>query len=483
MAFTITLNTTPTYLVSGQLYPITCVNSSGNFPDSTSYKIVASDVNKTQLGIGTSAGGAGASSFFNISIMVPFTGFSYGDSIGYYLVLTNDETFAALTETTSSTYVQYSSFVDTSVSQSTATNNVDFQITYKKYNGSYDIAVNYSVDYSTDGGSTYSGTAISINNSSTDTLTFSAIKIPYTGSVLVKLYSGVDPAFIIENISTVTLSNLIEATVDSTTTIAGVDVLKYFSIKVFPVSGNSFDNGGQNIYKLKYGPTSDTSADITNGKLNTLKTINTFESSYLLFPNNYLSTGDASKTFYLSVWHTESGTDVQVGTSWTVQMDVACFNYGTKILCNKNRYIAIQDLKKGDLVKTYKNGYKKIAMIGKNKMINDPKSKLNCMYKMGNLMITGGHSILVNSLTDEHINNYKRDNIFQTDKEKKIDDKYLLLSSYSDKFVKMEDNKEYTYYHFVLENDGDNEKRYGVWAEGILVETPSYNLYMEHNWS
>ena len=470
-------------MVSGQLYSITCSKSDGNFPDSTSYKIVTS-VTHVELGSGQSLGGATQSSFIYISITAPFTGFSYGDTISYYLVLASDTNFTALTDTSSSTYVQYPSYVDTGASQSTATNNVNFQITYKKYNGSYSSAVNYSVDYSTDGGSTYSGTAISINNSSTDTLTFSAIKIPYTGSVLVKLYSGISPAIFIENISTVTLSALIEATVDTTTTIAGVDVLKYFSIKVFPVSGGSpFDNAGQNTYKLKYGPTSNPSTDITNGKLNTLKTINTFEWSYLLFPNNYLTQGDASKTFYLSLWHTESGTDVQVGTSWTVQMAVACFNYGTKILCDKNRYIAIQDLKKGDLVKTYKNGYKKIAMIGKNKMINDPKSKLNCMYKMGKLMITGGHSILVDSLTDEHINNYKRDNIFQTDKEKKIDDKYLLLSSYSDKFVKMEDNKEYTYYHFVLENDGDNEKRYGVWAEGILVETPSYNLYMEHNWS
>ena len=46
-----------------------------------------------------------------------------------------------------------------------------------------------------------------------------------------------------------------------------------------------------------------------------------------------------------------------------------CFNQGTKILCcNKNlkeEYISIENLKKGDLVKTYKHGYKKIDLIGK----------------------------------------------------------------------------------------------------------------------
>ena len=41
-----------------------------------------------------------------------------------------------------------------------------------------------------------------------------------------------------------------------------------------------------------------------------------------------------------------------------------CFNKGTKILClNKNfeeEYIPIENLNKNDLVKSYKNGYRKI---------------------------------------------------------------------------------------------------------------------------
>ena len=54
-----------------------------------------------------------------------------------------------------------------------------------------------------------------------------------------------------------------------------------------------------------------------------------------------------------------------------------------------------------------------------------------------------------------------------------IDGKVLLMAGYSDKFEKQMDNLEYNYYHFSLENDGDELMRYGVYADGVLVETPA----------
>jgi hypothetical protein len=115
--------------------------------------------------------------------------------------------------------------------------------------------------------------------------------------------------------------------------------------------------------------------------------------------------------------------------------DPVCFNEGTKILClNKNfeeEYISIEKLRKGDLVKSYKHGYRKIDLIGKNAMLNDPCIWSNCMYKMKkndnnglieDLIVTGGHSILVDDLLEYK---EKNDEMFGG-KSQMIDDKYLL---------------------------------------------------------
>lgn len=165
-----------------------------------------------------------------------------------------------------------------------------------------------------------------------------------------------------------------------------------------------------------------------------------------------------------------------------------CFNEGTKILClNKNFeevYIPIENLRKGDLVKSYIHGYRKIDLIGKNVLVNNPEIFSGCMYKMEkteenglleDLIVTGGHSILVDELGE-----YKQENDNIFGETPKIDGKHLLLSCVSKDFVKLEDNNLYTYYHFILENNGNDEQRFGVWANGILTETPCKNLFCEH---
>jgi hypothetical protein len=180
---------------------------------------------------------------------------------------------------------------------------------------------------------------------------------------------------------------------------------------------------------------------------------------------------------------------VDIGYMYHIQSisDPTCFNEGTKILClNKKfeeEYIPIENLRKGDLVKSYKHGYRKIDLIGKNPMINNPEKFLNCMYKMKktdenglieDLIITGGHAILVDDLGI-----FKEENEISFGSIQMINDKYLLLASLSDQFVKLDNNNLYTYYHFILENNGnDIEDRYGVWANGILTETPSKNYFM-----
>ena len=84
------------------------------------------------------------------------------------------------------------------------------------------------------------------------------------------------------------------------------------------------------------------------------------------------------------------------------------------------------------------------------------------------LIVTGGHGIMVNELTEEQSNSQLEWGFVQ-----EVDHKKLLLVCNSDDFKPMENNDVYTYYHFTLENDGDDSIRYGVWANGLLMETPS----------
>jgi hypothetical protein len=163
--------------------------------------------------------------------------------------------------------------------------------------------------------------------------------------------------------------------------------------------------------------------------------------------------------------------------------DPTCFNEGTKILClnkdNLDEYIAIENLRKGDLVKTYLHGYRRIEMIGKNILPNNPSNPLSCMFKMEktetnglieDLIVTGGHSLLVDSIDNEELRE-KNSQFFNNDVPI-IDNKVLHLAAASDHFKPIMDTNIFVYYHFILENDGDDEKRYGIWANGVLTETP-----------
>jgi hypothetical protein len=184
-----------------------------------------------------------------------------------------------------------------------------------------------------------------------------------------------------------------------------------------------------------------------------------------------------------------AATNVLQTQTITKLADPICFNEGTMILClNKNfqeEYVPVNDLRRGDIVKTYKHGFRKIELVGKCHMVNNPNKHSCCMYKMvrndhngliDDLTVTGGHSILVNN-----IDQYKEENERLLGGTHKIDDKYLLVAAACPDFVKLENTDNYTYYHFILENNGNDEERFGVWSNGILSETPSKKQFLQNN--
>jgi hypothetical protein len=245
------------------------------------------------------------------------------------------------------------------------------------------------------------------------------------------------------------------------------------SDNVYPITSNGFSISSTTIAKIIFNNINGNNGDI-NFNISNISTTSIVE--IVILQNNITYSLDYNGNPYLS--------------SVSEITDVSCFNEGTKILClNKDleeEYIPIENLRKGNLVKTYKHGYRKIDLIGKNVMVNNPNVFNQCMYKMKKnldnglleeLIVTGGHSILVDEL-GEHEN--KNDELFGG--KIQIDDKYLLLAGVSDEFTKLENNHVYTYYHFVLENNGDDNERFGVWANGVLTETPSKNVFTNHKY-
>jgi hypothetical protein len=159
----------------------------------------------------------------------------------------------------------------------------------------------------------------------------------------------------------------------------------------------------------------------------------------------------------------------------------SCFAEGTKILClenNEEKWVNVEELKINTLVKTYLHGYKAIKCMGESKIMNHPSDKSFRMYKMSklehlelteDLILTADHSILVDTPTIAEKRAMKKLGFHET-----IDDKQLVLASESSKFKKIMEMKEYNVFNFALESE-TGDQRYGVYANGILCETPSMN--------
>lgn len=177
--------------------------------------------------------------------------------------------------------------------------------------------------------------------------------------------------------------------------------------------------------------------------------------------------------------------------TYYVYPSAPCFLEGTTILCQVDgieKYVPVEQLKKGALVKTSLNGYKPVVLLGKGNIQNPGNDERieNRLYKCStskypklkdDLYITGCHSILEFPITKkQHEDTIKHlGKLFVTDK------KYRLMACVDERAEPWNSDGLYTIWHFALENS-DEKMNYGVYVNGgLLVETCSINMLK--NWS
>jgi surface protein len=167
-----------------------------------------------------------------------------------------------------------------------------------------------------------------------------------------------------------------------------------------------------------------------------------------------------------------------------------CFKEGSKILClvdGEEKYVPIENIRRGHLVKTFACGFKKVEVIGKSKLYN-PANKLfskRRLYKYSHaahpeiaegddLIITSCHSVLVNKITAE-----LREQIIELFGEIYVTEaKYRLPACLDVSAAPYEEEGVFTIWHLALENEVYN-KNYGVYANGLLVESCSIRFLKE----
>ena len=159
-----------------------------------------------------------------------------------------------------------------------------------------------------------------------------------------------------------------------------------------------------------------------------------------------------------------------------------CFKTGSKILCLKDsseQYVPVEQLRKGDLIKTLSGEYIKINLIGKS-TINNPDNndrgpnrlfilrRSNYPELNEDLIITGCHSRLVDRLTERQKNRHLQlmSNLYITT------GKFRLMAFIDENAEPYIDPGVHEIWHFALDNENE-VCNYGVYANGLLVETAS----------
>ena len=161
--------------------------------------------------------------------------------------------------------------------------------------------------------------------------------------------------------------------------------------------------------------------------------------------------------------------------------NIPCFLEGTTILCVVNgieRYVPIESIQRGMFVKTSRDGYKMVQVIGRSKINNPGNSQRikDRLYKCStmkypsltsDLYITGCHSILEFPITEKQ----REDSIKELGRLFVTDKKYRIMACIDERAEPWNSEGVYTIYHLALENKDDG-MNYGVYANGgLLVES------------
>jgi len=185
---------------------------------------------------------------------------------------------------------------------------------------------------------------------------------------------------------------------------------------------------------------------------------------------------------YVTLYDSSDLVDFFSTEVYGLMYESTCFKEGSKILCSVNgadTYVNVETLRPGMLVKTLKNGYVAVEIVGYSTIFNpgnknrDTNRMYVCPAKVykeatADLYLTGPHSILVDNITDGQ-------RVGITAVLKKIfvtDGKYRLPVCVDTRASPYPVQGTYNIWHFALANS-NIYMNYGVYANGILVESSS----------
>ncbi len=199
-----------------------------------------------------------------------------------------------------------------------------------------------------------------------------------------------------------------------------------------------------------------------------------YRSSFLCNDNSFYVCGQNGYNYYYILFGLKYITNYNFPALATFNATIAanlvvpCFGEGTEILTvdgENETYVPVEKLVPGSIVKTYLHGPQVVKKISKGSLLNNSEDPKKCMFKMektenmtADLCLTGGHALL-KTVPPKGLRF-------------KIDDQYLHFVENLPEFKKMAPRK-YNHYNFCFENGGNKDLRYGVWANGVLCETPS----------